>query len=165
MSQPTASTDHQIRTIAVDEQKYFVSLRVAHDGVEYIGRLTFTEASTEISYYDHGGVHGNSVREAVDKAKRFSSGDLVQRCYRAMSEKRRFGKLRRATNNLIEKIRELNRVAVGLQKGELDRASGQLELDQVQNDLLAIVRSLRLHAGVEDELDDDPHASVSSVIT
>ena len=153
MSPPSASSDHQIRTIAVDGQKYFVSLRVGHDGVEHIGRMMFTEASTEISYQDHGSVPGTSVQDAVGKAREFSEGELVQRCYRALSEKRRFGKLRRATDKMIEKIRQLNRVAIGLEKGLIDPVSGKLELDQAQSDLLVIVRSLRLHAGVEDEPD------------
>jgi hypothetical protein len=67
-----------------------------------------------------------------------------------LSEKRRFGKLRRATDKMLEKIRYLNRVAVGLEKGLLDSVSGNLELDQAQSELLDIVRSLRVHAGVED---------------
>jgi hypothetical protein len=158
MSTPAVVSDHQIRTIAVDGQKYFVSLRIRNDGVEYIGRMIFTEASTEISYHDHGGVPGVSVQEAVSKAKEFTQGELVQRCYRALAEKRRFGKLRRATDQMIEKIRLLNRVAVGLEKGLLEPETGKLELDQAQKELLDIVRSLRLHAGVEDELDDGPHA-------
>jgi hypothetical protein len=157
-------SDHQIRTIAVDGQKYFVSLRIRHDGVEHIGRLIFTEASTEISYHDHGGVPGVSVDEAVSKAKAFSDGELVQRCYRALSEKRRFGKLRRATDKMIEKIRQLNRIAIGLEKGIIEPESGKLELDQAQKDLLDIVRSLRLHAGVEDELDDGPRAGGPTAI-
>ena len=124
---------------------------MSHDGVEHIGRLMFTEASTEIAYQDHGGVPGVSVEDAVSKAKEFSDGELVQRCYRALSEKRRFGKLRRATDRMIEKIRQLNRIAIGLEKGLLDPERGKLELDQAQNDLLEIVRSLRIYAGVEDE--------------
>lgn len=151
MPPASVSSDHQIRTIAVDGQKYFVSLRVGHDGVEHVGRLRFTEASTEIFYQDHGGVPGSSVQDAVGKAKEFSEGELVQRCYRALSEKRRFGKLRRATDKMLEKIRQLNRVAIGLEKGLLDPESGKLELNQAQGELLVIVRSLRLHAGVEDE--------------
>ena len=85
MSPTTASTDHQIRTIDVDGQKYFVSLRVGYDGVEYIGRLMFTEASTEISYQDHGSVPGTSVQDAVRKTQTFSEGDLVQRCYHSFA--------------------------------------------------------------------------------
>jgi len=156
MSPVSASTDHQIRTIDVDGQKFFVSLRVGYDGVEYIGRLMFTEASTEISYQDHGSVPGTSVQDAVRKSREFSDGDLVQRCYRALSEKRRFGRLRRATDQMIEKIRHLNRVAISLEKGLVDRESGNADLNQAQAELLEIVRSLRLHAGVEDEPDQIP---------
>jgi hypothetical protein len=153
MSQTSASSDHQIRSITIDGQKFFVSLRVGFDGVEYIGRLLFTEASTEIAYQDHGGVPGTSVPDAVRRANEFSQTELEQRCHRALAEKRRFGKLRRATDAMIEKIRHLNRLTVGLEKGLVDPVSGKLELDQAQSDLLAIVRSLRVHAGVEDEPD------------
>ncbi|HEY1951262.1 MAG TPA: hypothetical protein VGG76_00525 [Gemmatimonadaceae bacterium] len=147
----TGSSDHQIRSIDLDGQKYYVSLRVGYDGVEYIGRLMFTDAATEIFYQDHGGVPGTSVLDAVRKAKDFTPSQLEQRCYRALSEKRRFGKLRRATDEMIEKIKYLNRVAVGLEKGTLERDAGNQELDAVQAQLLDIVRKLRMHAGVEDE--------------
>ena len=160
MSPIAVSTDHQLRTISIDGQKYFVSLRIRHDGVEHIGRLIFTEASTEISYHDHGGVPGVSADEAISKAKAFSEGELVQRCYRALSEKRRFGKLRRATDKMIEKIRQLNRIAIGLEKGIIEPETGKLELDQAQRELLDIVRSLRQHAGVEDEDAGGPTAII-----
>lgn len=153
MLTPSDSTDHQIRTITVDGQKYFVSLRVHYDGVEYVGRLRFTDASSEIPYQDHAGVPGISVLDAVRKAKEFSEVELEQRCYRALSEKRRFGKLRNATDKMIEKIKYMNRVAVGLEKGLLDPEGGKLELDQAESDLMDIVRTLRHHAGVEDEPD------------
>src|SRR5712671_644363 len=150
---PSSSSDHQVRTINVDGQKYFVSLRIIYDGVENVGRLRFTDATTEVTYQDHGGVPGISVDDAVRKANEFSEVELEQRCYRALSEKRRFGKLRNATNVMIDKIKYLNRIAVGLEKGLLDPTAGKLELDQAQADLLDIVRTLRLHAGVEDEPD------------
>lgn len=153
MSPSSGSSDHQIRPITVDGQKYFVSLRVGYDGVEYIGRLMFTDASTEIFYQDHGGVPGVSVMDAVRKAKEFTDSQLKQRCNRALSEKRRFGKLRRATDQMIDKIKYLNRVAVGLEKGTIEREGGNAELDAVQAQLLDIVRQLRMHAGVEDEPD------------
>lgn len=153
MSSSSGSSDHQIRSVTVDGQKYFVSLRVGYDGVEYIGRLMFTDASTEIFYQDHGGVPGISVMDAVRKAKEFTDSELKQRCHRALSEKRRFGKLRRATDQMIDKIKYLNRVAVGLEKGTIEREGGNAELDAVQAQLLDIVRQLRMHAGVEDEPD------------
>jgi hypothetical protein len=151
MMPTSGSSDHQIRTINIDGQKYYVSLRVGYDGVEYIGRLMFTDASTEIFYQDHGGVPGISVLDAVRKAKEFTESQLQQRCHRALSEKRRFGKLRRATDEMIEKIKYLNRVAVGLEKGTIEREGGNAELDTVQGQLLDIVKKLRMHAGVEDE--------------
>jgi hypothetical protein len=156
MSSGTGSTDHQIRTINIDGQKYFVSLRVGYDGVEHIGRLMFTDASSEITYQDHGSVPGHTVEDAVRKSKELSESQLEQRCHRALSEKRRFGKLRRTTDKMIEKIKYLNRIAVGLEKGMLDPEGGKAELDQAQSELLDIVRTLRLHAGVED-LPDEPH--------
>ena len=153
MSPSASSTDHQIRAIDVDGQKYFVCLRVGYDGVEYVGRLRFTDASTEITYQDHGAVPGLSVLDAVRKAKEFSATEMEQRCYRALAEKRRFGRLRGATDKMIEKIKYMNRVAIDLEKGRLDRDGGRQELDQVQEQLLDIVKSLRQHAGVEDEND------------
>ena len=151
MKPAAASTDHQIGTITVDDLKYFVSLRVIHDGVEHVGRLRFTDTSSEISYQDHGGIPGITVADAVRRVKEFSEAELKQRCYRALSEKRRFGKLRNATDKMIAKIKHLNRIAIGLEKGLIDPDGGKLELDQTESDLLEIVKTLKLHAGVEDE--------------
>ena len=145
-----ASSDHQIRAITLDGQKYSVSLRVIHDGVEYLGRLRFTDASG-MTYQDHGAVPGSTALDAVRRATAFGEGEMAQRCYRALAEKRRFSRLRTATDEMINKIKHLNRVAIGLEKGIIDPASGKQELDEVQAELLQIVRTLRVHAGVEDE--------------
>jgi hypothetical protein len=150
MSPASAGSDHPIPTITVDGQKYLVSLRVVYDGVEYLGRLRFADAATEVTYQDHGVIPGTSALDAVEKANEFSATEMEQRCYRALSEKRRFSKLRNATDEMINKIRHLNRVAIGLEKGMIDPAGGKQELDQVQAELLEIVRTLRLHAGVQD---------------
>jgi hypothetical protein len=147
----TASSDHQLRTITVDGQEYSVSLRVSYDGVEHVGRLRFADPTTGITYQDHGAVPGFSVADAVRRATAFSETEMAQRCYRALAEKRRFSKLRSATDEMINKIKFLNRIAVGLEKGMIDPAGGKQELDQVQGQLLEIVKTLRLHAGVEDD--------------
>ncbi|HEY3133671.1 MAG TPA: hypothetical protein VGJ47_03495 [Gemmatimonadaceae bacterium] len=154
MSPSSASTDHQIRTITVDGQRFFVCLRVGYDGIEHVGRLRFTDTQTEITYQDHAAIPGISALDAVRKAKELSPKEMEQRCHRALSEKRRFGKLRGATNNMIEKIKYLNRVAIDLEKGRLDKEGGRQELDLVQEQLMDIVRTLRQHAGVEDEPDE-----------
>jgi hypothetical protein len=154
MSPGSASADHQIRAITVDGQKFFVCLRVGYDGIEHVGRLRFTDAGTEITYQDHAAIPGISALDAVRKAKELSLKEMEARCHRALSEKRRFGKLRRATDQMIEKIKYLNRVATDLNKGRLDREGGQQELELVQEQLIEIVRTLRSHAGVEDETDE-----------
>ncbi len=80
----------------------------------------------------------------VRKASEFSVTEMERRCHRALSEKRRFSKLRGATDRMIDKIKYLNRVAIGLEKGVLDPQAGKQELDQVQSELMDIVKTLRL---------------------
>ena len=124
---------------------------MGYDGVEYLGQLRFTDPTIEFTYQDHGAIPGNTALDAVQKAKEFSATQLEQRCYRALAEKRRFNRLRSATDEMINKIKHLNRVAIGLEKGMIDPTGGKQELDLVQSQLLEIVKTLRQHAGVEDE--------------
>jgi hypothetical protein len=149
---PKASeyTDHPIRTIIVDRQEYDVMLRVGFDGIEYVGYLWFTHVPSKLPYQDHGAVPGIDALDAVRKAKEYTEREMEQRCYRALSEKRRFNRLRRATDQMINKIKHLNRVVVGLEKGMIEQESGQKELNEIQGQLLDIVKTLRDHAGVED---------------
>jgi hypothetical protein len=154
MSPAASSSDHEIRNITVDGQKYSVSLRVGYDGVEHLGRLRFTDVATGITYQDHGSIPGISALDSVRKAKEFTATEMEQRCFRALSEKRRFSKLRRVTDQMIDKIKYLNRVAIGLEKGIIDQDGGKQELNQIQGELLDIVKTLRTHAGVEDEVED-----------
>ncbi len=138
--------------IAIDGHVYRVVLRVGFDGVEYIGKLWFVdEVDSKLAFLDHGAVPGSTVDDAVRKAQEFSQVELEHRCHRALGEKRRFGKLRRATDDMIAQIKYLNRVVINLQTGLLERESGHQEIQQIQNKILAIVRSLPIHAGVEDE--------------
>jgi hypothetical protein len=152
MSQESSATEHSIGKITAGGKEYSVSLRVGYDGVEHIGRLQFAEASNpDVIYQDHGAIPGTTVAEATWKAKELSDKDLEHRLHRAMSERRRFGKLREATNDMIERIRDLNEVVINLQTGGRDRDEGNKEIEKIQGDLMKIVRSFRQHAGVEDE--------------
>ena len=148
---PSATSDHPVREITLDDSIYAVTLRVSFDGVEYLGRLRFMDTGSGITFQDHAAVPGSSALDAVRRASEFSETEMAQRCYRALSEKRRFTRLRSTTDEIINKIKFLNRIAVGLEKGMIDPVGGKQELDQVQEELLDIVRTLRLHAGVEDE--------------
>jgi hypothetical protein len=151
MGSNSPSSEHEIRLVAVDGRTYRATLRVAFDGIEYIGRLWFIdESDSELAFQDHSAIPGSTVDDAVRKAQVFAQAELERRCHRALSEKRRFGKLRRATDEMISHIRYLNRVVISLQTGMLDRDEGQKEIQQIQKQILEIVRSLPLHAGVED---------------
>src|ERR1700704_6665932 len=98
----SANTEHEIRVVAVDDHAYRATLRVGFDGVEYIGRLWFVdEVDSQLAFMDHGAVPGFTVEDAVRKARAFSRVELENRCHRALSEKRRFGRLRRATDEMI----------------------------------------------------------------
>jgi hypothetical protein len=145
-------SEHEIRVVTVDDHAYRATLRVGFDGVEYIGRLWFIdEADSGLAFQDHAAIPGSTVDDAVRKAQAFAKAELERRCHRALSEKRRFGKLRRATDEMINQIKYLNRVVISLQSGMLDREEGQKEIAKVEKQILDIVRSLPLHAGVEDE--------------
>lgn len=151
-SPSSANTEHEIRTITVDGNTYRVSVHVGFDGVEHIGRLWFTDdTDSGLAFLDHGAVPGSTAEDVVRKAQEFTEAELSHRCHRALAEKRRFGRLRRATDELINQIKYLNRVVINLQAGMLDREGGLQEIAQIQNKLLEIVRSLPIHAGVEDE--------------
>jgi hypothetical protein len=152
MGSDSPSSEHEIRMVTADGRAYQASLRVDFDGIECIGRLWFIdEADSQLAFMDHAAIPGFTVEDAVRKAKAFSQVDLEHRCHRALSEKRRFGKLRRATDEMIDQIKYLNRVVINLQTGMQDREGGQEEIERIQQQILAIVRSLPLHAGVEDD--------------
>jgi hypothetical protein len=157
MPKDSEYTDHPIRTIIVDRQDYDVMLRVGFDGIEYIGHLWFTHVPSKLSYQDHGAVPGIDLLDAVRKAQEYTEREMEQRCYRALSEKRRFNRLRRATDQMVNKIRHLNRVVVGLEKGMIEQEAGKKELAEIQGQLLEIVKLLRDSAGVEDG--DEPNRS------
>jgi len=152
MGPKSPDNEHEIRMVAVDGHTYRATLRVGFDGVEYIGKLWFIdEIDAQLAFMDHGAVPGFTVQDAVRKAKAFSQVELEHRCHRALSEKRRFGKLRKATDEMINQIKDLNRVVINLQTGMLDHEGGEQQIEQIQKQILTIVRSLPLHAGVEDD--------------
>jgi hypothetical protein len=141
---------HSIGTIDVDGKTYNVSLRIAYDGVEYIGRLWFADSSSDtIGIPDHGAVPGRTVEEAVELARRLTPDDLKRRCHRALAEKRRYIRLRRATEEIIINIKYMNRVAVNMRRGMLDADGASQELVLISRQIEEIVKTLPSHAGIE----------------
>lgn len=141
---------HSIGEVEVDGKMYNVSLRLAYDGIEYIGRLWFADASSDtIGIPDHGAVPGRSVEEAVEIARKLTAEDLKRRCHRALAEKRRYIRLRRATEDIIVNIKYMNRVAVNMRNGMLDAEGASQELELIRKQIEEIVKTLPSHAGIE----------------
>ncbi len=136
--------------VEVEGKTYNVWLRLAYDGIEYIGRLWFADASTEtIGIPDHGAVPGRTVDEALELARRLSADDLRRRCHRALAEKRRYVRLRRATDEILVNIKYMNRVAVNMRSGMLDAEGASQELELIRRQIEEIVKTLPSHAGIE----------------
>ena len=79
---PSATSDHPVREITLDDSIYAVTLRVSFDGVEYLGRLRFMDTGSGITFQDHAAVPGSSALDAVRRASEFSETEMAQRCYR-----------------------------------------------------------------------------------
>lgn len=140
-----------LTTIGVDGKSYNVSVRIAFDGIEHIGRLWFAEALTgEYGIPDHGAIPGRTVDEAVALAKRLTTDDLVRRYHRARADKRRYMSLRRAVDEILTKVKYMNRVAVTMRTGMIDKDGASQEMELIQQQLHEVVDRLKGAAGVED---------------
>ena len=146
--------DHEqphVATLEVEGKQYDVSVRIVFDGIEYVGRLWFASAEwEEVGMPDRGGITGRTRDEVVDAARRLTADDLRLRFRRASMEKRRFLNLRRATEEILAKIRYLNQVAVSMRAGLLDVEGAAQEIGLTERQLHDLIDDLRSHAGVED---------------
>ena len=140
-----------VATLEVEGKQYDVSVRIVFDGVEYVGRLWFaSDEWEEVGMPDRGGLTGRTRDEVVAAAKRLTTDDLRLRYRRASMEKRRFLGLRRATEEILSKIRYLNQVAVSMRAGLLDVEGAAQEIGLTERQLHDLIDNLRSHAGVED---------------
>jgi hypothetical protein len=140
-----ASIDH-------DGRQLDVSCRIAFDGIEYVGRLWFTDTnSAEAGIPDRGALPGRSRDEVTALAKRLTPPELALRYRRALSERRRFHDLRRSTDELLSKIRYLNQVSISMRAGLLDKEGASQEIEVTERQLHEIIARLRLVAGNEGE--------------
>lgn len=131
---------------------YDVNVRIIFDGIEYVGRLWFSEeAWDDEGLPDRASLPGRTPDEVLALAKRMTSDDFRLRLRRAMAEKRRYKGLRRATDDIISKIRYLNQVVLSMRAGLLDTEGAAHELDLTEHQLHECVGKLREFAGKEDE--------------
>jgi hypothetical protein len=139
-----------IATIEHDGHKLHVSCRIAFDGIEYVGRLWFADDGWEDSGIpDRGALPGRTHEEVLALARRLSTSELTLRYRRALAEKRSFMQLRKATDEILSKIRYLNQVAISVKAGLLDPEGAAQEIDLTERQLHECVDRLRAHAGVE----------------
>ena len=144
-------TQPHIATIESDGRRYNVSCRVGFDGVEYVGRLWFSDESwDDLGLPDRGALPGRTKEEVLTLARRLTPDELVKRHRRALSEKRRFHGLRKATDEILAKIRYLNQVAISMRAGLLDVEGAAQEIDLTEKQLHALIDRLSSFAGVED---------------
>ncbi|MGH7664180.1 MAG: hypothetical protein ACRENI_07800 [Gemmatimonadaceae bacterium] len=139
-----------IGTIEHEGKRYNVTVRIAYDGIEYIGRCWFTEEGwDDAGVPDRGALPGRTKDEVIGLARRLTEQDLILRYRRALAEKRRYLGLRRATEDILSKIRYLNQVAVSMRAGLLDVEGAAQEIDMTERQLHDLVARLRHHAGIE----------------
>lgn len=135
-----------------DGRTYDVSVRIIFDGIEYVGRLWFMEASWEdAGAPDRASLPGRTPDEVIVLAKRLTVDELRARLRRALAEKRRYKGLRHATDEIISKIRYLNQVVLSMRAGLLDVEGAAHELDLTEHQLHDCVTRLREYAGKEEE--------------
>ncbi|MBM4192813.1 MAG: hypothetical protein FJ202_00335 [Gemmatimonadetes bacterium] len=144
-------TQPHIATIEDDGRRYNVSLRIVNDGIEFVGRLWFADESwDDLGIPDRGQFPGRTKDDCLALARRMTPDELVRRHKRALAEKRKFHGLRRATDEVLSKIRYLNQLAISMRAGLLDVDGAAQEIELTQRQLHTLIDRLATYAGVED---------------
>jgi hypothetical protein len=139
-----------IATIDVEGRRYNVALRIDHDGVEFVGRLWFSDEAwaEDDGIVDQGVLPGKSPDLVIGQAHGLDERELVQRYRRALAQKRRFHALRRLTVEVLENIRHLNALATSMRAGLVEMDEAAAEIDQTEDRLHELIDRLRPVAGV-----------------
>lgn len=138
------TTRHHLGTLKVDGSVHNVSVRISYDGVEYLGRLWFADSVKDIEGIpDYGVIPGRTAEDVLVAAKRLNADDLARRFHRAHAEKRRYIRLRRSVEEILAKVKYMNRVAISMRGGMLDVDAAEQELDLVTDQIQDIVSRLK----------------------
>ena len=141
-----------IGTIEHSGRRYAVTCRIAFDGIEYVGRLWFSDDDADdVGLPDRAAIPGRSRDAVLEQARRLTTHELGLRYRRALAEKRRFISLRRETDDILTKIRYLNQIALSVREGLLDEDGASQEIEVTERQLHESIQKLRHTAGVEDE--------------
>jgi hypothetical protein len=140
-----------IATIEHQGRRFNVTCRVAFDGIEYVGRLWFTEAgATDAELPDRAAIPGRTRDEVIAQAKQLTPLELGLRLRRALAEKRRYLRLRNVTTEILTKIRYLNQIAISVRVGLLDEEGAAQEIELTERQLHECIDRLREDAGAEE---------------
>jgi hypothetical protein len=140
-----------IRAILLDGETIRAQLKISHDGIEYVGRLFFeSEGNSHPEIVDHAPLPGRDTEEVLARALRFSEFELGQRYRRALGERRRFRALRRATNDVLDGIRQLNELTIAMRAGLIDAGSAAQEIQAAERRLHQLIDGLWAVAGHEE---------------
>jgi hypothetical protein len=142
--------EQHLSTIEMDGKPCDVSVRIAYDGIEYIGRLFFSDPATGTGIPDHGAIPGRTIEEAINFARRLTLEDFTRRYHRARADKRRYSALRKATDEMLMKIKYMNRVSINMRKGLLDAEGARQEIELIQRQLHEMIDRLPAQAGLEE---------------
>ncbi|MBC7897556.1 MAG: hypothetical protein H7066_19205 [Cytophagaceae bacterium] len=138
-----------VTSLDVDGRSFNVSIEVVNDGIEHVGHLWFTdEAWEDDGIRDQGAIPGQSADDVLRYARELSESDLQLRFARARSDQRRFHSLRMLTEQVLENIRHLNKVATSMRAGLLEVTEAAEEIDSTERQLHEMIDQVRLYAGV-----------------
>src|SRR5213593_2385792 len=130
--------------------RVMVRLRL-EDEAWWRGRLWFSEAGgTEV--WDKEEIFGRSPEELLRQARSVPAEELTGRFRASYDDRRRYFALRAIMDDLIEKARALNRIAVRAAAVEADPERSRVELDRIQHEMQALVVGLRQVAAKEGRL-------------
>ena len=142
------SAQTHLTTLHLDGGRVSVSVRTTYDGIEFVGKLWYTdETLREPPIRDRSSLPGRTREESLALAQRLTDHELTLRYRRATAEKRRFHELRRTTEEVLEKIRYINQVTISMQSGLLDVGGASQELALTEQQLHDLVTEIRLTAG------------------
>jgi hypothetical protein len=138
-----------VTTLEVEGRTYNVTIEVENDGIEHVGHLWFSDAEwDDDGIRDHGAIPGRDAQEVARLARGLSAADLSLRFQRAQAEQRRYHGLRKVTEQVLEHIRYLNKVATSMRAGLLEVSEAAEEIDATEKKLHEMVDQLRHFAGV-----------------
>jgi hypothetical protein len=139
-----------IGTIDYQGHRVAVSCRIGFDGVEYVGRLWFgAENGSEPALPDRAAIPGRTRDAVLARAQELTPHELRVRHRRALADKRRYKSLRRATEEIIAKIRYMNQLAISMHAGVIDPEGAAQELELTERQMIEVVQRLKDYAGVE----------------